>query len=951
MNNLTFAFSTSTVTNSKSNNQAITFSEMVDIIKNSSAPAFYNSIASTTINGLYDGTDVKQIKKVISPLKMKLPFFLFSGYQAVGHNNKSIDYNGCVQIDIDFKEIYGEQMAQEAKSSLSKLPYIALAGISPSGVGVKALVQTNSLDKQNHIALLNQVIDTIVADTNINKSYFDSVGASQPVFCFYDSDLYVNYNASKFTHKPFKVAKVRVAKTVKLNAPTGNLNATVLTDSQVEKGLQIAYNCSVKRRGQIVDTTFLQTYCGITLKFGISASKAFNFLLDQGHGSDLTNKRQNSFYDLYDRYSSSFGTADIAYDIQDIVSTDQLDYTLTATQKLSDIDLDLSKNSIVVSPTSSGKSYYIGNKLTTNRVMVVPTQALVKQFANEYNASPFYADEKELSNPNFIVTTYKSFSNLCNLINPQDYTLFIDEAHSFTSSSSYNFLLKELNQVIDLVHVFKAYHLLTATPLFSFHKSINTLRVLKVTKPMTYTKNVYDLRYTDLYKTLNTQVQNTVANDGQFVILSNNTKETGRLGRIKGALSKFNIVTINSTKKDQQSFIEVAIDGDMSKCQGIISTSIIKEGNSITKHSDLVNVFIDGNFHPAELEQFSARFRNVKTLNLYIMKSEKMYDSFCNFNLDTACEELLELVDTHKNYADSIKSSAFATREQLTLLANIDKSYFKHVGDDIDVDYLSLSNIIFNKEKEAANNDFDYMCDYLKKFDWTKCAKLSDSNTLSDTETQAINNVVTTAKLAKEVVITTLLNQLKVESKQHNEELVESNTIATALEKDIRYKVNVIAKYTNDSDNLSKSVDVFNAIGNSTQAWNQFNKSVNIQKLVTNSKFMTTNNATVKFITDIYSTFNVSTKYTSDEIHSFINSIMTKHFNTTMTKNKSIKLLNTFFGTKKASVRQNGKVVSKISILNNNPTNLNINTDKFYSEIEATKLAEQERFDATLMLF
>ena len=78
---------------------------------------------------------------------------------------------------------------------------------------------------------------------------------------------------------------------------------------------------------------------------------------------------------------------------------------------------------------------------------------------------------------------------------------------------------------------------------------------------------------------------------------------------------------------------------------------------------------------------------------------------------------MLELVDTHKNYADSIKSSAFATREQLTLLANIDKSYFKHVGDDIDVDYLSLSNIIFNKEKEAANNDFDYMCDYLKKFD------------------------------------------------------------------------------------------------------------------------------------------------------------------------------------------------------------------------------------------
>ena len=50
-----------------------------------------------------------------------------------------------------------------------------------------------------------------------------------------------------------------------------------------------------------------------------------------------------------------------------------LNYKLEADQKLSHIDLDLSENSIVVSPTGSGKSYYIGNKLTMKRVMVVPT--------------------------------------------------------------------------------------------------------------------------------------------------------------------------------------------------------------------------------------------------------------------------------------------------------------------------------------------------------------------------------------------------------------------------------------------------------------------------------------------------------------------------------------------------------------------------------------------------
>ena len=615
----------------------------------------------------------------------------------------------------------------------------------------------------------------------------------------------------------------------------------------------------------------------------------------------------------------------------DQMNTTQINYTLTADQKLSNITLDLSKNSIIVSPTGSGKSYYIGNKLTEKRVMVVPTQALVKQFANEYNASAFYADEKTLDNKNFIVTTYKSFNNLCKLIKTNEYVLFIDEAHNLTSSASYNFLLKDLNAVIDLVDTFKAYHLLTATPLFSFHKSVNTLRVLKVTKPANHAKNMYDLRYTDFYKTLNTYVKTTVDNKGQFVVLSNNTKETGRLGRIKGALNNFDIVTINSTKKDEDSFIEVAIEGDMSKCQGIVCTSIIKEGNSITKHNDLVNVFIDGNFHPAELEQFCSRFRNVKTLNLYIMKSNKMIDTACNFNVDTACEELLKLVETHRVYAECIRSSNFAMREQLSLLASLDKFYFKQVGNSVEVDYLSLSNIVFNKEKQASNTDYTYMSEYMSTFGWKALNSLSDTATLNTNEKDLISKVIKSAKEVKETKITQLLNTLSTESKQYNEELIESNTLTDVLEKDIRHKVNVIANYTNDSNNLAKSVEVFNNIGNSTQAWTQFNKSVNIQKLVTNSKFMGGTSILAKFIKEVYTTFIVDTKYTSLEVHNMMNKILITYFNTPITKNKAIKLLNIFFGTKKSSVKVNKKVISKLLILNNNPTNLEINADEYYA--------------------
>lgn len=929
MKNLQFAYSTDPVTNPKSINQVVSFDQMIDIIKGDS-PAYYPTISNIVINGLNSGIDAKQVKKQINPLKIRLPYFLFSGTQAVGHNNKDIRYNGCVQIDIDFKVKGGNVKALAAKNKLSNLPYVALVGISPSGVGVKALVRTNNMNKERHVECLGQVMDLIQQDTGISKDWMDSVGASQPVFVFFDKDLYVNSEATVFMHKPFKQKKVRTTSNTQLKAFTGEFKSD-LKPKQIEKGLTIAYNCAKKRRGQTVDTTFLQTYCGVAITFGILPSDALSFLKDAGHSTDLNNKRVNSFFDLYRRYGANFGTAEISYDIEDDFFGPITNYKLNDTQKLSDIDLDLTNNALIVSPTGSGKSYYVGNKLTMKRVMVVPTQSLVKQFAKEYNATPFFADAKEINDDNFIVTTYKSFNNLCELINPSDYTLFIDEAHNFTASTSHTFLLKELNEVIDLVHCFKNYYLMTATPLFSLHEDIKDLNVLKVQKNVTHIKNVYDVRYADLYKTLQLGVEKTVKNNGQFVILSNNTKEEGRLGRIKAALSKYNIVTINSTKKDQDSYIEVAIDGDMSNCQGIVTTSIIKEGNSITQHNKLINVFIDGNFHPAELEQFTARFRNAKMINLYILKSNKSTDTICNFNLDLAVEELTELVNNHKEYAKTIQDSTYAIREQLQLLDSIDKYYFRQDGLDVVVDTLSLSNIIFNKQKQAANLDYDYMAQYLAKFSFNNKGSFKYEVELTDKEQQQITDIINLTKEQKQDHITNLLDVIKEDTAQHNEELIEQTI--DPVEKDLRYKVNYINKYQ-ESDDLNDSVTILNSIGFTTQAWTTYTQAVTVQKIKTDNRLDT---SVSKFVNEVYSSINVGDVIDNEKVVATVNSALMSIFNTQTTKNKALKIFKTFFGTKKHNQRINNKVVSKLKIVNDNPTLLDINTTQFVKTIEPVK--------------
>ena len=60
-------------------------------------------------------------------------------------------------------------------------------------------------------------------------------------------------------------------------------------------------------------------------------------------------------------------------------------------------------------------------------------------------------------------------------------------------------------------------------------------------------------------------------------------------------------------------------------------------------------------------------------------------------------------------------------------------------------------------------------------------------------------------------------------------------------------------------------------------------------------------------------------------------------FNTQTTKNKALKIFKTFFGTKKHNQRINNKVVSKLKVVNDNPTLLDINTTQFVKTIEPVK--------------
>lgn len=944
LEDLKFAYTTDKITNGNSLNSPISFDTMIDLITGDKMPSIYPKIAKSVIECLESGGDIKALKKDrVNKWKMSLPFYLFSGFQRRGHNDKDIDYNGCVQVDIDYKVKGGDKIAETIKNELSKLPYVLMAGISPSGVGVKALVRTNNLSKGTHIEALSQVYKDICSKTSASVENCDNVGASQPVFAFFDKDLYVNREAAIFECSVFdgstlkkkkrtkKSTAKKVTKSVKVDGKEVEVSFVDCSESvglnkeQVEKCLDIAFSAAKRKHGDRLSFPMVRSAAATSNNFGVGTDD-FIEAAENRNGGKLNDKKYAMIQDMYNRYSRDFGTIDISHEVETVSKEAVVvEYSLQEGEKLSSIDLDLSENSLVWSPTGSGKSYYIGNKLTMDRIMVVPTKSLVLQFAKQYGASMFFQECKEIKNTNFIVTTYSSLENLSFKIDTSKYVLFVDEGHNTTSSASEGYLLKPLNKVVDLCKSFKAYHFLTATPLFSFSPIINELKVLKVTRPVGYTKNVKQLVYSDLYKTMANAASRSKKAGAQFAILSNTTKDTGKLGKFKHVLGEFKYVAINSTMKLEDSYIKVAIDGDMRGIDGIISTSILKEGNSITNHTETINIFIDGGFHPSDIEQFCARFRNAKVVNLYLLKFVDTESGATFFNMGQAKDEILKVVDAAKVYMEALGECEHLVKTQLQMMSMVGKGFFRTTGGIIKVDDLAISNKLFVEERGAANLDYTYMVKYLSNFGWIDRGIGKSYDTMTSKAKKRMDIKSNAAKEKHAQLIESTLEKIVLDTPNENSIKVEDRE-GDIIECDLRYKVGLISHYLDDKDSLVAASEYLKELGFTKQKWGGLSKAITIQKIKQNMDKFSLKSAPSVFVDKMYKSFEVGSSYSSDEVMEKVNIVLKDVFDSEVNKNKASVLFKTFFSVtrKKRNVEGSNKRINVSCIVSDNATGFDL---------------------------
>ena len=345
---LRFSYTTQSI-QSQHYNQSIGFTQLVQIIEGKKSQNF-KIIRDIVYTGFEEkGLSGKEVKKLIAPYKINLPFFLLGGYTSVGKSNAKIDYNGCFQVDFDCKQKGGHQKAIELQEMMEKLDYVLLSTISPSGVGVKALIMSNNTDKSKHLGYAHALNMKIIKDTgfevelinadgssSINEETFDALPVTQACFVPYNTNVYKNLAAKilicEDLFKEFKNAipqqilskdfglksggslkdKKNVGKKTNKSVGVydGDFEATKdsakhLTHDDILRVCEMGYNKAINS-GHSNRYQKVAVYWGICNGFGIGRDFAMKYILEKKLIDD-EDKRYTARDGFYKTYIQDFG--------------------------------------------------------------------------------------------------------------------------------------------------------------------------------------------------------------------------------------------------------------------------------------------------------------------------------------------------------------------------------------------------------------------------------------------------------------------------------------------------------------------------------------------------------------------------------------------------------------------------------------------------------------------
>jgi hypothetical protein len=781
---LTFAFSTDRVDlkpHQRTANTRITIAELRDIITNRTAcPSQYDELPTLAEDHYINGSKLARAK--LLQKKQILPWVLFGGYCPIGHDNQSLQYNGCTQVDIDFKTSDGQKKALDILQKIKNLQPVGVlfAGLSPSTFGVKILFYTSATEVGQHAAASKQAIAYLADLLQVDEKYFDHLGASQPVFIPYEREpeqhfwqpdatqfdvcflpTKVDYQRPNF--KPFEIhdSANDVRSAVEFLQATGKawsadnrsqfISIMVACKSLFLDGETAAWNI-LENCTEWHGSTTRKQWASQWKSTKTNPSERGGVLFKLAYAAGWESPQQQAKRERLEakqRIDQERKAAPLQKTVEVQPAPDLNNLIAQPGEYLADVlqrnglPLDSIIGKYVVSPTGSGKTTLVAEIVKQYQdkklILIVPTIALVNRICQRHpDAVKFVGGVRKLDGTErFIVTTANSFPALHTRINLKDWEVFFDESHGFTADTARGYKLKTLRKFHDIAKEAKSVTYLTGSDLYNFHPDFLKLQRITVTAPARVTKSATLIDASHVLATAVQSVRASVA-AGRVPVMLLNDKYL-KLAEVEAALSDLSLAILNSERKEDDIFKQITKTGAIpAGVQAIITTSVFKEGNDI-HDGRAFDFIVVGAHHSSAIEQLSARARNAEAVQVHIIRHDQRTTNNRQFDpikyAELVAHRAQSLCNESNNQDQKDDTSALFFERNLRRAIQYTPVECDQDG-RLQVDYFGVNNEVFLSETMHEYQSDAYLISNLQKYGFSVDATIDTSDLQHDSELQ-----------------------------------------------------------------------------------------------------------------------------------------------------------------------------------------------------------------------
>ena len=605
------------------------------------------------------------------------------------------------------------------------------------------------------------------------------------------------------------------------------------------------------------------------------------------------------------------------------------EYFLENGHYINELNIPDRDNQVIWGNTGQGKTTWICEHTKGKRLILVPIIPLLMNIDNDYNASVFYRDKKNVhEGDELIVCTYSSFPNLLKQMKKwenckvSDYALYIDEEHNNAVSSNPEFRGFELNFIVDNMHLFKSRRLLTGTKFPVLHPAFNDFEIVRVNWKQTPVKSCTPVKYTNILYA----IEQNLSKKGKNLIYLQNKKEEGQMGALMDYLvmkgwNKKKIWCINADEKNSENFNKLmrnqAVDDDV---QIVICTSVIVEGVNI-KNDDFKTVHFMTSESSINMEQMVNRLRSIYTKS---MNSDSMI--YIYNPIDAVREkdtDHVDVIEVQKKLIETAErglelfSKAYITGDSLSYKSGIKvfnqqlfgkSGLYRNNNGVWEIDYLSIANMAYKEEKIYANKNIEFMQILLHEYNWQFKDEIIISEEINSAELETIKKLKAERKEGLQQDVLQILEQIRNEGEIECCNKVEDDVVFE-LEKLPRptYQVNLRAKvkYLCNNMEFDSACDLVEEWINdhkmSDRIWNKITRQITIQLTGQLKSFDKAKDNTSEFAKELiakFKTLKKDKKHLSLDVKSIkdlVNNIKIKLKDSLCGEEESVKVIKQFF--------------------------------------------------------